>query len=61
MAKTARKKEDMPIVFSGGVAYNRMISGFMLQHGVLVNKELPAGDGGVCYGQAYLANVNKTV
>jgi len=61
IAKTARKKKDMPIVFSGGVAYNRMISGFMLQHGVLVNKELPAGDGGICYGQAYLANVNKTM
>jgi hydrogenase maturation factor HypF (carbamoyltransferase family) len=59
IAKTALKKKDMPIVFSGGVAYNRMISGFMLQHGVLVNRELPAGDGGICYGQAYLANLNK--
>jgi len=59
IAKTALKKNDMPIVFSGGVAYNRMISGFMLQHGVLVNRELPAGDGGICYGQAYLANINK--
>ena len=61
IAKTVSKKKDIPIVFSGGVAYNRMISGFMLQHGVLVNKELPAGDGGVCYGQAYLANVDKTM
>jgi len=23
---------------------------------VLMNKEIPAGDGGLCYGQAYLAN-----
>jgi hydrogenase maturation protein HypF len=49
----------LPIVFSGGVAYNRMISGYMLQQGVLVNKEIPAGDGGICYGQAYLANLQK--
>ena len=61
IAKTASKKKNIPIVFSGGVAYNRMISGFMLQHDVIVNKELPAGDGGICYGQAYLANVNKNL
>jgi hydrogenase maturation protein HypF len=59
IAKKALKKKDMPIVFSGGVAYNRMISEFMLRHGVLVNRELPAGDGGICYGQAYLANMMK--
>ena len=61
IAKTALKKKNMPIVFSGGVAYNRMISGFMRQHGVLVNRELPAGDGGICYGQTYLANINKNI
>jgi hydrogenase maturation protein HypF len=61
IAKTALKKKNIPIVFSGGVAYNRMISGFMRQHGVLVNRELPAGDGGICYGQAYLANINKNM
>jgi hydrogenase maturation protein HypF len=59
MARTAVKKKDVPIVFSGGVAYNRMISAFMLKHGVLVNRELPAGDGGICYGQAYLANMDE--
>jgi hydrogenase maturation factor HypF (carbamoyltransferase family) len=61
IARKTLKKKDMPIVFSGGVAYNRMISGFMLQHGVLVNRKLPAGDGGICYGQAYLANMNKNI
>jgi hydrogenase maturation protein HypF len=61
IAKTALKKKNIPIVFSGGVAYNRMISEFMLQHGVIVNRELPVGDGGICYGQAYLANVNKNL
>ena len=45
------------IVLSGGVAYNRMISGFMIKNGVLVNKEIPCGDGGICYGQAYLSNL----
>ncbi len=50
---------DKPIVFSGGVAYNRMISGFLIDKGVLVNKEVPCGDGGICFGQAYLANVRK--
>ena len=52
--------EDKPIVLSGGVAYNRMISGFMIKNGVLINKEIPCGDGGICYGQAYLANMIKT-
>ena len=56
--KTARKN-NVPIVFSGGVAYNRMISEFLLQHGVLVNKNLPSGDGGICYGQSYLANLSS--
>ena len=51
------KKQDLPIVLSGGVAYNRMISGFMIDNDVLAHKELPAGDGCICYGQAYLANI----
>jgi len=46
-----------PIVFSGGVAYNRMISEFMMENDVLFNKEIPCGDGEICYGQAYLANI----
>jgi hydrogenase maturation factor HypF (carbamoyltransferase family) len=49
--------EDEPIVFSGGVAYNKMITGFMIKNNVLVNKNIPCGDGGICYGQAYLANI----
>ncbi len=51
------KSRKKPIVFSGGVAYNRMISCFMLENGVLVNKEIPSGDGGICLGQAHLGNV----
>lgn len=51
--------EDKPIVLSGGVAYNRMISGFMMKNNVLVNRDIPCGDGGICYGQAYLAFLSQ--
>ena len=51
--------EDEPIVFSGGVAYNKMIAGFMIKNNVLVNKDIPCGDGGICYGQAYLSNIQN--
>lgn len=56
IAKYIADSEGKRIVFSGGVAYNRMICEFMAKNGVLLNKEIPAGDGGLCYGQAYLAN-----
>jgi hydrogenase maturation protein HypF len=59
IAEKAVSTKNLPIVFSGGVAYNRMISEYMLKHCVLVNRELPAGDGGICYGQAYLANIDE--
>ena len=49
---------EVPIVLSGGVAYNRMISEFMMKNDVIVNKDVPCGDGGICYGQAYLSNMN---
>jgi len=47
-------KGGKPIVLSGGVAYNRMISGYLIKNNVLVNVDIPAGDGGLCVGQAYL-------
>ncbi len=52
-------KKDKPIVVSGGVAYNRMISGFMIKNNVLTHKEMPCGDGCISYGQAYLANLSE--
>ncbi len=57
--KMAKQKagNEVPIVLSGGVAYNKMISEFMIKNNVLVNKKIPCGDGGVCFGQAYLANI----
>ena len=57
IAQKAQRRKDTPIVFSGGVAYNKMISEYLLTQGALAHKELPAGDGCICYGQAYLANV----
>ncbi len=41
----------LPIVFSGGVAYNRYITGYMLKKGVIVNSKVPCGDGGISFGQ----------
>ena len=48
---------DKPVVVSGGVAYNDMISSFLINQGVFVHKNIPCGDGGLCFGQAYLANI----
>jgi len=33
-------------------------SEFMMKNDVIVNKDIPCGDGGICYGQAYLSNMN---
>jgi hydrogenase maturation factor HypF (carbamoyltransferase family) len=57
IAKKTSLTNNLPVVFSGGVAYNSMISAYMIKNNVLFNKEIPCGDGGICYGQAYLANV----
>jgi len=51
-------KFEKPIVFSGGVAKNKIISGFMNKKGVLLNKKISCGDAGLCLGQVYLANIN---
>ena len=47
--------ERKPIVWAGGCAYNRMMTTFMLEHGVLINKEIPPGDGGISAGQIAVA------
>lgn len=49
--------KQVPIVLSGGVAYNRMISEFMIKNDVVVHKDMPCGDGCICFGQSYLSNV----
>jgi hydrogenase maturation protein HypF len=52
-----------PIVFSGGCAYNRIMSSFMIKNGVFVNEKVPSGDGGISFGQIafYLANPGNNV
>lgn len=47
--------EQKPIVWAGGCAYNRTMTTFMLEHGVLINKEIPPGDGGISAGQIAVA------
>ncbi len=50
------KQYGKPIVFSGGCAYNTIMTNFMLEHGVLTNKQVPPGDGGISFGQvAYVS------
>jgi hydrogenase maturation protein HypF len=44
-------QEKKPIVWGGGCAYNRIMTEFMLQRGVLIGKEIPPGDGGISAGQ----------
>jgi len=45
------EKQGKPIVFSGGCAYNRIMSDFLIGKGVLVNEKVPCGDGGISFGQ----------
>jgi len=49
------------IVFSGGCAYNRIMTEYLLSQGVKINKNIPAGDGGIAFGQVayYLAQEKK--
>ena len=45
------KQFGKPILWSGGVAYNRIMTEFMLQNGVLTHTNIPPGDGGISFGQ----------
>jgi hydrogenase maturation protein HypF len=49
MAK--KVNSHLPLTFSGGVAYNRIITTYLSQKGVLLNKKVPPGDGGISVGQ----------
>lgn len=59
IAEIIKKEHNkkMNILFSGGVAYNSIITYIMLKNNVLINKEIPCGDGGISYGQSYLGNL----
>ena len=45
------EKYKKPIVFSGGCAYNRIMTEYLVEKGVYVNEKVPAGDGGISFGQ----------
>ncbi len=50
----------LPIVFSGGCAFNKKMCEFLTSKGVLLNKEISCGDQGIAYGQmAYFDEVNS--
>ncbi len=52
---TIAKRAKKPIVFSGGCAYSRVMTNYLLEQGVLINKTVPAGDGGISFGQVAYA------
>lgn len=48
---------ERPIVFSGGVAYNRLFCDLMKKNGILMNRVICPGDGGISFGQAAYAGI----
>jgi len=44
-------KNKLPIVFSGGCAFNRIMTSYVISKNVLINKETSCGDGGISAGQ----------
>lgn len=56
LLEIAKKYNNKEIVFSGGVAYNSIIKGFLWDNGVKMNLNVAPGDYGVSFGQcAYVA------
>lgn len=46
------------VVFSGGCAYNEIMTSYMLEQGVFVNEQVPCGDGGISFGQVAYCSAN---
>ncbi len=57
IAQKNKYSQKLPLIFSGGCAYSSVMTNFFLSKGVNVNKDIPAGDGGISAGQIayYLA------
>jgi hydrogenase maturation protein HypF len=47
----ADTSKNLPRVFSGGVAQSSIITPILMDAGVLTHKNIPAGDGGISFGQ----------
>lgn len=56
IAFSEAEKRCIPVIFTGGVAANRIISGIIRSRGGLLNMQIPCGDAGISIGQAYLAS-----
>ena len=54
-------QKNKPIVWAGGCAYNRIMTKYFLSKGILINRDVPAGDGGISFGQiaAYLKHEHE--
>ncbi|MCK4670454.1 MAG: carbamoyltransferase HypF [Nanoarchaeota archaeon] len=57
------KEYNRPIVFSGGCAFNKIMTNYLKSKGVLLNKNISCGDAGISHGQiAYvLANPGDNI
>lgn len=53
------RQYDRPILFGGGCAYNTRMASCMRAHGVLMNREIPPGDGGISMGQVAYARMKN--
>ncbi len=60
IANNINKTKNRKMIFSGGCAYNRIMSSFMLEKGVLLNEKYPSGDGGLSFGQIGYWLMNKS-
>ncbi|MFW6286103.1 MAG: carbamoyltransferase HypF [Nanoarchaeota archaeon] len=58
--KKENNLKNIPTTFSGGTAYNTIITSIMQKHNILLNKNIPSGDGSISLGQiAYYLWKNK--